>query len=79
MQKTNDKKAGTSFEDSVQRKLKGEINALELIEDSPMYEDFMQWCANRGVEADDDSAQLFIDMSEESALRTNAAADPNEQ
>lgn len=68
-----------SYEESVERKLKGEISSLELIECSPFYEDFMEWCSARGVEPNEDYANLFIEMSEENAMAQSAGSLVNEK
>lgn len=75
MNNNQEPKRTVSMEEAISEKMKGNASAREMIEDSPLLEDFIVWCANRGLEPDDDAAQLFIDMSEAKAMEPLAAAD----
>jgi thiamine monophosphate synthase len=63
--------AETSYAELVNKKLAGEITALEFIEESPLYEDYLLWCKEHGEEPSESNANLFIDMTEDLAVNSN--------
>lgn len=57
-----------TFEELVQLRQDGKISWVEFLKESDYVEDYEQWLADRGAEADEDNAQLFLDMTENSFL-----------
>lgn len=57
------------YADIVNKKLRGEISSMEFLEESPFYEEYIQWCKEHGEEPSETNAGLYIEMTENLAVR----------
>jgi len=54
-----------SFEELVQLKQNGEIGWLEFVNMGDSAEDYARWCEEHSTMPSEDSAELFVEMTEE--------------
>jgi len=57
--------AKKTFENLVELKQNGKIGWLEFVRQGVDADSYAQWCDEHGVEPSEDSAELFVEMTEE--------------
>lgn len=57
-----------SYEEAVQAKQEGKIGFRELVEAGPNAKDYAKWCREHGVEPNEDNAEFYLDMTEDSLM-----------
>lgn len=60
-----------TFEELVQLKKDNVITWLEFVEQTDYADAYRRWLENRGLEPDEDSAELFLDMTDATFMDGN--------
>ena len=62
--KKKDMEKKYSYDELVVLKQEGKINWLEFVKGSEQSQDYLQWCKDHNVDPTDDSAELYLEMTD---------------